>query len=616
MSQAFHSRYEAICEASPDTILLVDDNGRITYANERVADMFGYEPAELLGDPVEVLVPASVRSIHAADREAYLDDPETRPMGAAMDLKGRRRDGSTMPVDISLSPIRTAGSLEVMAVVRDVSERETYQKTYRTILEAVPDAVLITDATTGKIVDANDEVATLLGDDPETLVGEPHTVVHPAADEARYRDLYTRRVPEDGAIFTQFPDGTDLCVERTDGDRVPIEINARVFELENQRLIVSVLRDVSSRKRRERRLRALHDTTRRLVEADDPSGIATLIADTADTILEYANTVVRFARDGRLRPASSTAAALSTMGVRPSYPIDDTTPAGRAYLTGEPIRIDDVRDIEDGHSRGDARAAMYLPMGEHGVVSVVDTAVGAFDRSDIELAAILATNAETALDRLAHERELERQNERLDEFAGVVSHDLRNPLDAARGWLDAVDRPESSENLRRVEDALDRMDAIIEDTLTLAKQGRAVGESDVVDVAAVARESWVVVATGEGRLEVADELRIRADRDRLQHLLENLFRNSVEHGSTDDDSGVTVTIGPVEGGFYVSDDGPGIPPEERDAVFEPGRTSSSDGTGLGLTIVDEIAEAHGWEVRVTDGDEGGARFEFTNVERS
>jgi signal transduction histidine kinase len=102
---------------------------------------------------------------------------------------------------------------------------------------------------------------------------------------------------------------------------------------------------------------------------------------------------------------------------------------------------------------------------------------------------------------------------------------------------------------------------------------------------------------------------VEADRERLQQLVENLVRNAVEHGG----EGVTITVGRVEGGFYFEDDGPGIPAGERSAVFDPGYTTKSDGTGLGLHIIEQAATAHGWTVRATAGDGGGARFEITGV---
>jgi signal transduction histidine kinase len=93
----------------------------------------------------------------------------------------------------------------------------------------------------------------------------------------------------------------------------------------------------------------------------------------------------------------------------------------------------------------------------------------------------------------------------------------------------------------------------------------------------------------------------------VKQLLENLFGNAVEHGGPE----VAITVGEVADGFYVSDDGPGIPPAERTAIFEPGYSTNSDGTGLGLSIVERVAEAHGWAVRITESESGGARFEIS-----
>jgi signal transduction histidine kinase len=155
------------------------------------------------------------------------------------------------------------------------------------------------------------------------------------------------------------------------------------------------------------------------------------------------------------------------------------------------------------------------------------------------------------------------------------------------------------------------MEAIIEDTLTLAREGRTVSETEPIDIVDLVGQCWRVIETDEATLDHDDELTIRGDRDRLRHVFENLFRNAVDHGGED----VTVRVGRVgDTGFYVEDDGPGIPEDSRERVFEPGYTSDDDGTGFGLAIVKRMAEAHGWDVAIVDGEDGGARFEFTSVE--
>jgi signal transduction histidine kinase len=151
------------------------------------------------------------------------------------------------------------------------------------------------------------------------------------------------------------------------------------------------------------------------------------------------------------------------------------------------------------------------------------------------------------------------------------------------------------------------MESIIEDTLTLARQGETVGDMSTISLVDLVGKCWAGVETAEATLEIDDECTIRGDRDRLRHVFENLFRNAVEHGGED----VTVWVGRAgEDCIYVEDDGPGIPADDRETVFEPGHTSATGGTGFGLTIIKRIAEAHGWEITVTDGRDGGARFEF------
>ena len=213
-------------------------------------------------------------------------------------------------------------------------------------------------------------------------------------------------------------------------------------------------------------------------------------------------------------------------------------------------------------------------------------------------------------ERKRRERELERRNERLDEFASIVSHDLRNPLDVARGRLDLAREERDSEHLEAVARAHDRMATLIDDLLTLAREGVDVESTEPVDLAAVVEECWRGVDTADATLNAEASLTVRADRSRLKQLLENLLRNAVTHGG----EAVTVTVGGLDGGFYVADDGPGIPEDERDDVFEAGHTTDPDGTGFGLAIVERVAEAHGWAVAVVESAEGGARFEFTGVD--
>jgi len=216
-------------------------------------------------------------------------------------------------------------------------------------------------------------------------------------------------------------------------------------------------------------------------------------------------------------------------------------------------------------------------------------------------------------DEEEYRRELERQNERLEQFASMVSHDLRNPLSVAMGNVDLVRNDDDREELEAAAEALDRMEELIEDLLALARRGQPIDDPERVDLSAIAEDAWRMVSTTEATLEIEGNLTFLADPDRLRQLLENLYRNAIEHGRED----ATITVGALEDGvgFYVGDDGPGIPVEDRDDILGLGFTTSTNGTGFGLAIVREITEAHDWEIRVTESDLGGARFEISGVER-
>lgn len=201
----------------------------------------------------------------------------------------------------------------------------------------------------------------------------------------------------------------------------------------------------------------------------------------------------------------------------------------------------------------------------------------------------------------------------VDRLASVISHDLRNPLDVATAHLHEARKTGRDEHFDRIAESHDRMARILQDVLTLARGEGALNLSPAVDVGTVASEAWATVDTATADLTVTEDLpTIEADTDRLTRLLENLFRNSVEHARSDTDAPIEVRVGSTGGGFYVADNGVGVPPAEREHVFDPGFTTemTSTSTGLGLTIVEEISDAHGWTVSLTDSIDGGARFEF------
>jgi signal transduction histidine kinase len=213
-------------------------------------------------------------------------------------------------------------------------------------------------------------------------------------------------------------------------------------------------------------------------------------------------------------------------------------------------------------------------------------------------------------DRVEHRRELEEKIERLDRFASIVSHDLKNPLSIIKGHVTLARENGDPEHFDAIEDATDRMDEMLSELLQLTREGHLVGERTDIELEPLAREVWSDCELDPATLEIESSRTVHADRDRLHELFANLFENAHTHGG----ESVAVRVGTLDredsDGFYVEDDGEGIPANEKDTVFEWGHTTTSDGTGFGLAIVAEIAEAHGWEITVCDSETGGTRFEI------
>ncbi|MFC4405206.1 hybrid sensor histidine kinase/response regulator [Haloarchaeobius iranensis] len=426
----------------------------------------------------------------------------------------------------------------------------------------------------------------------------------------------------------------------TDTDRLLAEILANNLEATLDR----VDREQTLRTR-ENRLGLLHEATRDLIRADSTREVTERIAEAAEEILGFSLTVVRLydADEGGLVPVAQTDQVDDVLPERPLYTPDDDSVNWETYESGTVRIIDDIETFDDVADKGTGlRSVMLLPMGEFGTISVGETVPRALDDTDEFLARILATAGETALqsraqraDLQSRQAALQRQNERLEEFASVISHDLRNPLNVASLNLELVAEECDSEHLDGVERAHDRMAALIEDLLTLAREGQTLSEVTNVELAPLVANCWRSVDTRGTSLVAETDRTIRADQARLRQLFENLFRNAVEHGNPGDghdaaatgsqdattdgdgsatDAGLTVTVGDLPDGFYVADDGRGIPESARDQVFETGYSTSADGTGFGLSIAEQVADAHDWSIRVTESEAGGARFEFTGVE--
>ncbi|WP_276260376.1 histidine kinase N-terminal 7TM domain-containing protein [Haloglomus litoreum] len=314
--------------------------------------------------------------------------------------------------------------------------------------------------------------------------------------------------------------------------------------------------------------------------------------------------------------------------------IVDANPAARAILRVEAPVGEAAAAALPGPVVDAARRGVQTADGGEGVVDIVQDGkrrwyrvraipldrggVAGSDRAQVPLstaidagregppATVLLLTDVTA--RRHHLRRLRKQNEQLEEFAAAAAHDLRNPLNVIDGYTELARESGDPAHFDRIEQASDRMSRLVEDLLALGRRGRLVESTSAVSLPEVAERAWQSIESQDATLAVSASDTVPADADRLVQLLENLFANAVQQ-----DPGVTVTVGRMPDGFYVADDGPGIPQDEREQVFDYGYTTRETGSGFGLSIVETVADAHGWEVQVTESEDGGARFEITGV---
>jgi len=301
-------------------------------------------------------------------------------------------------------------------------------------------------------------------------------------------------------------------------------------------------------------------------------------------------------------------------------------------LSWEAFEQDEVRtysELSDEQSQynenSPVSSEIILPLDEYGVINIGSLAPVTFDDETVRLARMYATHVQAALQKAEREHDLRVQRDRMEQFIGVVSHDLRNPLHVVEGRLELVRETGDLSHLEDAEEGVARMEALIDDLLTLAREGYAVGDRTAVSLDTLAERTWAMARTGDATLTIEGSTPVFGDENRLKQVFENLFRNAADHAGDD----VTVWIGPVvddetaetdgDGersagrgtGFYVADDGPGIPADAQDEILSVDGFSGGD-TGLGLAIVAQIIDAHGWDISVTESRAGGARFEVTD----
>ncbi|MFB6163673.1 MAG: PAS domain S-box protein [Haloarculaceae archaeon] len=575
-------RFRALFEHSHDALLLADDDGEYVDANPAASELLGLPREDLLGMSIGDF--AAGEYDFAAVWEQFLAEGRMRgefPLVTA--------DGDERIVEFNASANVRRG--EHLSALRDVTERKEMERELRRserrfeeIAANVHEVIWMTGADGGDLLYLSPGFEDLAGVDPTAIDGSPVAAietVHPD-DREMVREWY-RRVHDSDVTAGDYH--LEYRVRRPDGTVRWVETDAYPVTDEDGTVTryVGLIDGITDLVERERRFNAIFNQTYQFMGLLEPDGRMTKINDPSLSFLDAE-------RDAIVGESFAATVAPSIDGLDEAA-VEATVEQAAA---GEFVRWE--VPIVDGHDSG---------------VEMLDFSITPVTDEDGAVVLLIA-EARDITELKRRERELQAQNERLDQFAGMVSHDLRNPLQAAISRLEmagVADDPD--EHVAEAERNLERIDRLITDILTLAREGEAVADPEPVSLPDVAA-AWESVDADRAALDVAADRTIEADPDRVVELLENLFRNAVEHAGTD----ATVTVGWLADGdgFYVADDGPGVPPDEREAVFEMGHTTADEGTGFGLAIVREIAQAHGWTASVTEGADGGACFEFRGID--
>jgi PAS domain S-box-containing protein len=610
--------FKALFQEAPSAILVVDGGGRIALANDQAGALFGWPAGELVGQLIEVLVPAAVRGAHPAYRAGFSRAPVRRPMGPDRELTALRRDGTEFPVEIGLAPIHTEQGAFVVASVADLSERRRAEARFRVAVEASPVGIALVD-NRGVIMLVNRALEDLFGYAPGELGGRPLEVLVPARLRARhpeYRATYTRD-PRPRAMGA----GRDLFGVRKDGSEVAVEIGLAPIATDDGPFVLATVVDITERVRADDRFRAAVESSPTAMVMIDDEGRVALANSRAGEIFGYPEGALVGESLERLIPSRFRARHQEDHRRYLDAPMPRRMSGGRKLTA---LRRDGTEfPVEIGLN------PLHTAEGRFTLASVLDITERKRAEERRELDAMEMKRANDELLRARRElehsvAELERRNEELDEFAHAVSHDLKAPLRGIShlsSWIledfagDVSGQP--GEWLQEIQGRVRAMDKMLDDLLSYSRAIRASAGLEWFEIAALVEESASLldVPPGFSARFAGPAARLYAERTPLARVLNNLIDNALKHH--DGERGeVVVTVADAGEGrvvFEVSDDGPGIPANLKERAFGLFRRLSqrTPGSGVGLAMVKRLVEGRGGTVEIGDNQPRGTIFRFT-----
>jgi len=557
---------EDVLNSLEDVFYIVEPDGSLARWNDRLGEVTGYSDDVIEGlNALEVIHPDDRPAAEASMQEAIATG--TTRFEADIQTKA----GDSIPFEFHGTALEEGedftGIAGVARNVRDRKRRERELGQYKTLAENVADPMYVMDPD-GQVVMVNGALAEHIGYDRSEIVGRPPEKFVVESDVERAEALIKELLTTDREMATFEMETIDRH-----GTVTHNETKIAVITDEDGRLTgtVGVIRDITDRKQRERELERYETIMQAVgdpVYTLDREGVFTVVNDAMEALSGY---------DREALVGEHISKIMTPTDVR----------------EGEELIADLLADL--GRANGTFEMDIVTADGEE---IPCENHVALLPSEDGEFRGTAGVIRDIT-DRKERER-------RLEQFASVVSHDLRSPLTVVQGRLDHVIETGETSHLEDAANAAERMEHLIEDLLTLAREGQPVGEIEPVALDVVVDEAWDHLQTEDATLAVEAAGQVEADFNRLRELFENLFGNAIEHGGP----GVTVRVHDTETGFAVADNGDGIPPGQHDEVFERGFTTTGDGTGFGLAIVETIVQAHGWSITVTESDAGGARFEI------
>ncbi|MFD1564868.1 PAS domain-containing protein [Haloarchaeobius amylolyticus] len=610
------TRSVPIVDRVTDAFFALDTGFRFTYLNERAETLLKRSREELIGRVMWDEFPQTVETQFPDGFHRAMDEQVPVSFEIYHTHLETWFEARAYPSETGLS-----------VYMRDVSERKAQETTlaqHAAVVEAIRDAVVTLDRNR-EIVTVNGATESVLGTSRSQLVGEHVETLTELAGIDDEHAVEIGRAITDVDIGTADRRQLELPYTGPKGDDrmgefrfVPVEDNAAT--------VAAIVRDVTEQHEYDRVVTSLHEVTRWLLGSDDPEEICAIAVHSGSDLLDLPISGIWLLEgdQGYLEPVAGTARAYDEFGGLPRFNpgeglVWDVFEAGDVELFDDLVETDGLYNPETP-----LRSEIIAPIGTHGVLMTGSFDPHRFDETDVDLVSTLVENTRAALDQADREQvlrdrtaELERQTERLEAVADILSSDLQHQLDAVADALDDDDADEWEFPLAEntVETTLDRAERLVDDVREFARNATAVGTRSRLRLESAIAAAVSGSQIDEDALVVDATATLRADPDRFVHLLETAFDSAAARA--DDD--VTIQIGLVgfddDGtrGFFMLDDATEIPPNAHDRVLDPTADDETAIDGLGLALVRAIAEAHDWTCTVTNGHNGGTRIEIRDI---